>query len=101
MDMLKYALHLGGVLVDEQEEQEHAVCFCCPDLEALVVLSNIMVEQAEDAEELEAYMQDAEHVELRKAIASHKCMPEFARQVAEKNPALAAKWMESYSRGAE
>ena len=97
MDMLKYAQHLGGKVTHEQDEQGCTVQPCCEEMAALLDWSNGVVEMADTPAEFDEMTQDAEHVALRKQIAEHVCMPEFARSI--KNPKLRAAWMESYKGG--
>ncbi len=99
MNMLEYAKHLGGEVVHEQDEQDHTPVSCCDEMQALLDWSNGVVEMADTAAEFDEMTSDPAHVALRKQIAEHECMPEFARQVAAVNPKLAAKWMASYSGG--
>ncbi len=97
MNTVDYALHLGGVITDEREEQDDEVRFCCDEMRDMVEIANAVVETARDAEELEQMTSDPFHVELRKRIANHECVPEFAKTI--KNPQLREAWLESYRGG--
>lgn len=94
-----YAIEKWGAVKKDEVAQDNLMEFCCQEMADLVAWSDGVIDLADTVQEFEEMTRDPDHVELRRQIAAHKCLPEFARTVAEKNPALAAKWMESYSGG--
>ena len=71
--MLDCAKHLGGVIVAEQEEQEHEVCFCCEEYWALVAQCNGIIEWITDMAEFDTVTTGEDHVRLRYEIMEHEC----------------------------